>query len=126
LQEILDTPGAARREYLFRGLLALRLNVIRPSEMQQLFDCGQNFDTGERFTWGMANVWHRSSFPLSFGNYLPRIAAELRPNKRRPENPLRDGFIAEVALPNGMTLVTADSTLAAAAGAFGTQVEVIP
>jgi hypothetical protein len=51
LQELLDTRNEARREYLFRGLLALRLNVIRPSEMRQLFDCGQNFDTGERFTW---------------------------------------------------------------------------
>jgi hypothetical protein len=56
LQEILDTPSEARREYLFHGLLALQLNVIRPSELRQLFDCGQNFDTGERFTWGMATV----------------------------------------------------------------------
>jgi hypothetical protein len=103
----------------------LRLNVIRPTEMQQLLDCGHNFDTGERFIWGMANVWHRSSFPLSFGNYVPKIAAELRPNKRRPESPLCDGFIAEAALLKGMTLVTADSILAAAARAFGSQVEVI-
>ena len=126
LQEVLDTSSDERRGHLFRGLLALQLNVIRPSEMPQLFDQGQNFDTGERFMLGMATVWHRSAFPLSFGNYAPAIADNLPPNKRRPANPLRDGFIAEAALINGMTLVTADQHLAAAARSFGVMVEEIP
>jgi predicted nucleic acid-binding protein len=126
LQEILDTSNDARRDYLFRGLLAMQLNVIRPTEMPQLFDCDQNFDTGERFMLGMASVWYRSGFPLSFGNFVPAIAADLPRNDRRPENPLRDGFIAEAALLNGMTLVTADHRLATTARAFGAQAEEIP
>ena len=125
LQEVLDTRNDERRGYLFNGLLALKLNVIRPSEMRQLFDQGQNFDTGERFVLGMATVWHRSSFPPSFGNYVSVIAAELPFNKHRPANPLRDGFIAETALLNGMTLVTADRRLAAVARFFGVVVEEI-
>jgi hypothetical protein len=37
------------------------------------------------------------------------------------ENSLRDGFIAEAALFNGMTLVTADRNLAAETGIFGAE-----
>jgi len=47
-------------------------------------------------------------------------------NRRRPENPLRDGFIAEVALLGGMTLVTADRNLATEVRIFGVPVELIP
>lgn len=125
LQEVFDTSNDERRGCLFRGLLALQLNVIRPSDVPQIFDRGQNFDTGERFMLGMGTVWHLGAFPLSFGNYVPVIADGLPPNKRRPENRLRDGFIAESALLNGMTLVTADQRLAAAARTFGALVEEI-
>lgn len=123
LQEVLDTPDENRRQYLLYGLVALQLNIIRPTEMRQLFDVGRNFDTGERFLTGMGTVWHRSSFPLSFGNYVQAIASDLPANKRRPENPLRDGFIAEAALLNRMTLVTADRRLAEIARTFGAAVE---
>jgi hypothetical protein len=115
----------ARRRYLVYGLVALHLNIIRPTEMPQLFDVGQNFDTGERFLTGMGTVWYRKAFPLSFGNYVPAIASDLPANKRRPVNPLRDGFIAEAALLNRMTLVTADRRLAETARAFSTNVEYI-
>jgi predicted nucleic acid-binding protein len=123
LQEVLDTPTDARREYLLYGVVALQLNIIRPTEMRQLFDAGQNFVTGERFRTGMGTAWYRNTFPLSFGNYVLAIASELPANKKRPANPLRDGFIAEAALLNGMTLVTADGRLAEIARAFGTNVE---
>jgi hypothetical protein len=125
LQEILDTRDPARRDHLFYGLLALHPNVIRPTNMLQLLDCGRNFDTGERFMTGMATVWHTGSFPLSFGNIVPVIAAELPRNRKRPENPLRDGFIAEAALFSGMTLVTADARLAATAESLGVHFECI-
>ncbi len=120
---MLDTSDDARRRYLVYGLVALQLNIIRSTEMPQLFDVGQNFDTGERFLTGMGTVWHRSAFPLSFGNCVPAIASDLPANKRRPVNPLRDGFIAEAALFNRMTLVTADRRLAEIARTFGTDVE---
>ena len=123
LQEVLDTSDDARREYLLRGIAALRLNVIRPTDMLQLFEAGENFDTGERFMPGMGTVWFRNAFPLSYGNYVTAIAYELPANERRPQNPLRDGFIAETALLNGMTLVTADRRLAASARRFGVTVE---
>ena len=123
LQEVLDTSNDARRRYLVQGLVGLHLNVIRPTEMPQLFDAGQNFDTGERFLTGMGTVWHRNAFPLSFGNYVLTIARHLPANKGRPKNPLRDGFIGEAALLNGMTLVTADRRLAEIARAVGTAVE---
>jgi hypothetical protein len=42
-------------------------------------------------------------------------------NQKRPANSLRDGFIAEAALFNGMTLVTADRNLAAETGIFGAE-----
>ena len=125
LQEVLDTCDDARRRYLVYGLVALQLNITRPTEMPQLFDVGQNFDTGERFLTGMGTVWYRNAFPLSFGNYVPAIASDLPANKRRPANPLRDGFIAEAALLNRMTLVTADRRLAEIARVFGTDVEYI-
>ena len=123
LQEVLDTSNDGRRRNLVYGLVALDLNIIRPTEMPQLFDVHQHFDTGERFLTGMGTVWHRNAFPLSFGNYVLPIASSLSANKRRPENPLRDGFIAETALLNGMTLVTADEQLTEIARAFGTNVE---
>ena len=123
LQEVLDTPNEVRRRYLIDGLVALQLNIIRPTEMPQLFDVGQAFDTGERFPTGMGTVWYCNAFPLSFGNYVLAIASDLPANKRRRENPLRDGFIAEAALLNRMTLVTADRRLAEVARAFGTNVE---
>jgi len=125
LQEILDTTDNARRNYLFQGLLAMQLNVIRPTEIPQLFDCDREFDTGERFTTGMATVWYCTAFSLSFGTFTSAIAAELRPSGRRPKNPLRDGFIAEVALLNEMTLVTADHGLATISRPFGIAVEEI-
>jgi hypothetical protein len=123
LQEILNTSDPARRDYLFYGLMAMSLNVIRPTDMLQLFDCGMNFDTGERFMTGMGTVWHTGSMLLSFGNIVPIVAAELPRNRKRPENPLRDGFIAEAAFMYGMTLVTADGRLAGAAEALGVRVE---
>ena len=95
---MLDTCDDARRR-------------IRPTENPQLFAVGQKFDTGERFLTGMGTVWYRNAFPLSLGNYVPAIASDLPANKRRPVNPLRDGFIAETALLNRMTLVTADRRL---------------
>lgn len=49
-QEILDTPDLTRRDFLFKGLMSLRPNVIRPRDMFQLYDrSGEDFDTGERF-----------------------------------------------------------------------------
>jgi|SRR5580658_4748864 hypothetical protein len=84
LQEVLDTSDYARRQYLLHGLVALHLNIIRPTEMPQLFDVGRNFDTGERFLTGMGTVLYRNVFPLSFGNYVSVIASDLPPNKRRP------------------------------------------
>ena len=125
LQEVLDTSNNARRSYLINGMMALDLNVIRPTEMPQRFDVGQGFDTGDRFPTGMATVWYLNAFPLSFGNYVQAISSDLPANNRRPENPLRDGFIAEAALLNHMTLVTADRRLAGIARSFGTSVEYI-
>ncbi len=125
MQEILDTKDPARREYLLRGLIALRPGIIRPTELPQLFDGGEGFDTGERFPMG-SEVWHCPSMPLSFGRIVPVVARTLPVNRKRPENPFRDGFIAETALLNGMTLVTADTRLATAAQALGVNVEVIP
>jgi len=123
LQEVLDTSNDARRKFLTYGIAALHLNIIRPTEMPQLFDVGNYFDTGERFMTGMGQVWYRKAFPLSFGNYVSAIAGNMPKNRRRPENPLCDGFIAESALLNGMTLVTADRRLAEIAREFGTDVE---
>jgi hypothetical protein len=125
LQEILDTRNAPRRNYLLRGLLALRPGVIRPTELPQMFDGGAGFDTGERFPVG-SEVWHRDSIPLSFGRVVPVIARALPANRNRPENLLRDGFIAEAALLNEMTLVTADTRLAHSARMLGVEVELIP
>jgi len=123
LQEILDTRCPGRRDFLLQGLFALRPIVIRPSELPQLYDCGQEFDTGERFPRSMAVV--TASMPLSFGNFVPLIANGLPANQKRPWNPLRDGFIAETALLNGMTLVTADERLSEAAAMFGLRVELV-
>lgn len=125
LQEILDTKDPARRVYLLHGLIALRPGIIRPTELPQLFDGGEEFDTGERFPMG-SEVWHRPSMPLSFGRIVPVVAHALPANRKRPANPLRDGFIAETALLNGMTLVTADTRLASAARTLGVNVEIIP
>ncbi len=59
-----------------------------------------------------SEVWHCASIPLSFGRIVPVIAGALPANRKRPENPLRYGFISEAALLFGMTLVTADTRLA--------------
>jgi hypothetical protein len=123
LQELLDTPNDARRLSLLRGLVELNLKIIRPTDVLQPFDAGQGFDTGERFMTGMGTAWYRDAFPLSTGNYVRAVASGLPANKKRPENPLRDGFIAESALLNGMTLVTADRRLGEIARVFGTDVE---
>jgi hypothetical protein len=92
--------------------------------LPQLFDGAEEFDTGERFPMG-SDVWHRTGIPLSFGRLVPVIAGALPPNRKRPQNPLRDGFIAEAALLNGLTLVTADTYLAPVARALGVPVEFI-
>ena len=123
LQEILDTRDPSRCNFLFRGLLALRPHVIRPSELPQLYDCGQNFDTGERLPSSMEV--HTASMPLSLGRFVPLIARRLPAKSKCPQNPLRDGFIAEAALLYGMTLVTADRRLSEAAAMFGLHVELI-
>jgi predicted nucleic acid-binding protein len=127
LQEILDTRDPSRRNILFRGLMNLHPNVIRPSYLPQWFDCDQDFDTGERLPWTLPVVEYAyaADVPLSLGRFVPLIARRLPVNRKRPENPLRDGFIAEAALLNGMTLVTADSNLGAAAQRFGVPVELI-
>jgi len=127
LQEILDTPDPNRRDFLFGGLMSLRPNVIRPGDMFQFYDgSGDDFDTGERLPRGPIPEWYYASVPLSFGRIVPLIARRLPANRKRPENPLRDGFIAEAALLGGMTLVTADRNLAAEAEIFGVLVELIP
>jgi predicted nucleic acid-binding protein len=123
LQEILDTREPSRRNFLLRGLLALRPTVIRPSELPQLYDCGRGFDTGERLPRSMEAC--TASVPLSFGRFVTLIAGRLPANRKRPWNPLRDAFIAEAALLNSMTLVTADGRLNDAAAMFGLQVEII-
>jgi len=64
--------------------------------------------------------------PLSFGNIVPLIASRLPANRKRPWNPLRDGFITEAALLYGMILVTADERLGDAARSVGLRVEIIP
>jgi hypothetical protein len=63
-----------------------------------MFDGGAGFDTGERFPVG-SEVWHRASIPLSFGRIVAVIAGVLPANRKRPENPLRDGF-ASAANPS--------------------------
>ncbi len=81
LQEVLDTSSDARRGYLLRGLLALQLNVIRPSEMPQLFDQARISTRAS----GSCSAWRRSGTaalsPLSFGNYVPAIADDLPPQQ---------------------------------------------
>jgi hypothetical protein len=64
LREILDTKDPARRAYLLHGLIALRPGIIRPTELPQLVDGGEEFDTGERFPMG-SEVWHRPSTTVS-------------------------------------------------------------
>jgi predicted nucleic acid-binding protein len=56
----------------------------------------------------------------------PDKGAQTRQSRKRLENPLRDGFIAEAALLNDMTLVTADTRLAQSARMLGADVELIP
>ncbi len=124
LQEVFDTKNVARRDYLLQGLPALRPGVIRPTELPQMFDDGAGFDTGERFPVG-SEVWHRASIPLSFGRIVPVIAGALPTNRKRTENPLRDGFVAEAALLNDMTPVTADTRLAHSGRMLGADVELI-
>ena len=63
--------------------------------------------------------------PLAFGRIVPVIARRLPRNGKRPESPLRDGFIAESALLGGITLVTADRNLAAVAQMLSVPVELI-
>jgi predicted nucleic acid-binding protein len=124
LQEILDTRDPNRRDFLFGGLKSLRPNVIRPRDMFQLYDgSGDDFDTGDRLPRGAIPEWYYANVPLSFGRIVPLIARRLPANRKRPVNPLRDGFIAEAALLGGMTLVTADRNLAAEAEMFGVHVE---
>jgi predicted nucleic acid-binding protein len=123
-QEILDTRDERRRNFLFQGLLALHATVIRPTDIPQWFDCGQNFDTGERIPTTVP-VQYDADIPLSFGRFVPLIAQGLSSNRKRPENPLRDAFIAEAALLNGLTLVTADCNLARNAEVWGVRVELI-
>jgi hypothetical protein len=94
--------------------------------MFRLYDgSGEDFDTGERFPRLTVTEWHYASVPLSFGRMVPVIARRLPTNRKRPENPLRDGFIAESALLGGMTLVTADRNLAAVAQMLSVPVELI-
>jgi hypothetical protein len=125
-QEMLDTRDPTRRNFLFKGLMSLRPNVIRPRDMFRLYDgSGEDFDTGERFPRSTVTEWHYASVPLSFGRMVPVIARRLPTNRKRPENPLRDGFIAESALLGGMTLVTADRNLAAVAQMLSVPVELI-
>jgi predicted nucleic acid-binding protein len=125
-QEILDTRDEDRRDFLFAGLMSLRPLVIRPSKITGWYDGGgDEFDTGERLPRGTIPAAYYSSVPISFGNYVQVIARRLPANRKRPENPLRDGFIAETALLAGMTLVTADRKLAAEAQMFGVHAELI-
>ena len=120
LQEILDTRDPDRRSFLFSGLMNLRPNVIRPRDMFQLYDgSGEDFDTGERLPRLTIPEVYYASVPLAFGRMVPLIAGRLPANRKRPENPLRDSFIAEAAFLGGMTLVTADRNLAAEARVFG-------
>lgn len=125
LQEILDTRDERRRNVLFQGLLALPAFVLRPTDIPQRFDGGHNFDTGERFPLTWSVVQYAADMSLSFGRFVPVIARGLPPNRKKPHNPLRDAFIAEAALLNGLTLVTADGTLARNAKMFGVRVELI-
>ncbi len=104
----------------------LRPNVIRPRDIFQLYDgSGDDFDTGMRLPRGAIPEWYYDSVPLSFGRIVPLIARRLPANPRKPENVLRDGFIAEAALLGEMTLVTADRKLAAESQLFGLPVELI-
>ena len=126
LQEILDTKDPARRRTLLYGLIELHPNVIRPTDAPQWLDGGEKFDTGERFLTGMGTVWHTASIPEAFGCIAPVVARALPANSKRPENPLRDGFIVEAAMLYGMTLVTADTKLGRVARRLGIDVELVP
>ena len=54
------------------------------------------------------------------------FARALPANSKRPENPLRDGFIVEAVMLYGMTLVTADTKLGTVARRMGVNVELVP
>ena len=122
MQEILETPNPRRRNFLFQGLMNLQLTVIRPAETWCSYDCGGNFDTGQRISSSMPEAYYPE---MSRGRLVPLIARRLPANRKKPQNPMRDAFIAEAALLNELTLVTADKKLAARARKFGVQVELI-
>jgi hypothetical protein len=122
LQEILETRNPSRRRFLLTGLMNLRLTVIRPTDTYFPYDCGENFDSDHRIPGTFAEAQYPE---MSLGRLVPVIARGLPPNQKKPQNPLRDAFLAEAALLNGLILVTADKDLAARARTFGVHVELI-
>ena len=100
LLELMQTPLPERRESLAGVLSILRPSVIRPDALASMaydFGLGREEETYQR----------------SLGRQAPLMAAALG---GRFERNFRDALIAEAALANALTLVTADEGLSSSAG----------
>lgn len=108
LLELMQTPLPERRESLMGVLSILRPSVIRPDALAPMaYDFGL----------GLEEETYRS-----LGRQAPLMAAALG---GRFERNFRDALIAEAALANALTLVTAYAKLARMARSFGIGVEAI-
>ena len=112
--ELVATQNPARREALLRVLLPL----LGPGSILR----GEG-EAAAHWTDDFAEYGAVESPAQSLGRTFPLITRTIGTNFRKH---WRDGFIAQVALTNGLTLVTADRALARAARKFGVTVEFIP
>ncbi|MGC2460109.1 MAG: PIN domain-containing protein [Steroidobacteraceae bacterium] len=109
LLELMQTPLPERRESLLGVLSILRPSVILPDALAPMaYDFGLGLE--------------EETYQRSLGRQARLMAAALGD---RFERNFRDALIAEAALANALTLVTADAKLARMARSFGIGVEAI-